>query len=828
MNVSGRLDGLRGRVARHLAPSRHPLAWAGVFLALVVIVVMWREVFAAGQLLADDIWTSDLLNNNVPPRAFIGRELRAGRFPLWLPGSYGGLPLVPQGEAALMSPFTWVLYGLFDRIRATTMTVAIHTWIAGFGMTLLARRFGARMLSATAAGVAFMLCGFLIEHLKHVNMHHAAAFLPWLVFSADRLRASPGVRTALPFGALAALQLAEGHPQVCYMSAFLLGPAFLYRMAATRHTWRAQAAGYLARVSGALVLAGVVTFLLAGAYLVAGHELYTHSERATETLDKWEFCTRFDFKWENLYTLGWAHVFGNGANATYDPRHGLFWESWLYVGMVPVFGAVLALGLGVRRAALRRWRAAGPIFGWALLSGLMFALMLGKHSSIYAAAFRVVPGMAWFRFPQRFALVLEVTVLLLAALGFDALRKAAAKRLGAGAGTLCGVLLLGATTVDLVSIMGGHFFAIPRAVVLKPPETVAALADLAPSEAWRFLPVFSSETHAESFGVARGWQKWKPYVPQWALLQPSTHLYWNLESVSGYTSMVPAEVASALGSLNAIGALSSPASYSAVRPKECAKQPVRFSGPCRATLKCRPGMATSYGAFNTRFLLSPLEMEDCPGWTLRRTVPSGDYKIGIYENDFVLPRAYVIDKVVDVPTVKAAAESLARGDVDPSHVATRVLTGPAASPPAQKGVRPAKSPPLRKAQPCTYEALVPGSRRVTCDLDAPGYLIIADTFYPGVEVHMDGRPVEPFLAHGIQMGLPIEAGRHEITARFRPRYAWLVVMGIAGWIALALLAAILLVRRAMGAPTPHWGVFARQRVRSRIDSSRFSGLPRDP
>jgi hypothetical protein len=780
-------------MARHLAPSRHPLAWAGVFLAAVIVVVMWRELLVGGQLLADDIWTSDLLNNNVPPRTFIGQELRAGRFPLWLPGSYGGLPLVPQGEAAVMSPFTWVLFGLFDRIRATTLTVAIHTWIAGFGMVLLARRFGARILSATAAGVAFMLCGFLIEHLKHVNMHHAAAFLPWMVYSADRLRASPGVRTALPFAALAALQLAEGHPQVCYMSAFLLAPAFLYRIVAKRHAWRAQAAGYLARVAGALVLAGALAFLLAGAYLVSGHELYTLSERGAESIDRWDFCTRFDFKWENIYTLGWGHVFGNGANATYDPRHGLFWESWLYVGAVPVAGAVLALGAGVRRAALRRWRAAAPIAGWVLLSGLMFALMLGKHSAIYAAAFRVVPGMTWFRFPQRFALVLEVTVLLLAAIGFDAVAKVAARRLGAGAGTLCGVILLGATTFDLVSIMGGHFFAVPRSVALKAPETVAALADLAPKEPWRFLPVFTSETHADAFGVARGWQKWKPYTPQWALLQPSTHLYWGLESVSGYTSMVPAEVAAVLGSLNAIGSLSGPASYSATRPKDCAKQPVRFSGPCKATLKCRPGMATSYGAYNVRFLLSPLVLDDCPGWTARRTLKSGDLEIGIYENDFVLPRAYVVDRVVDAGTVRAAAELLARGEVNPSHQAIRVLTGTAApaGPKTAKPVKPAK------ARPCVYEALVPGSRNVACDLDSPGTLVIADTLYPGVEVRVDGQPVEPFFANGVQIGLPIEAGHHDITVRFRPKYAWLIVTGVVGWLGLAAFGIVRLARRLL-------------------------------
>src|SRR5262245_40216018 len=124
---------LFGRLVAGLAPSRAPLFWAGVFIVVIIVIVMWRQFFGGGLLLADDIWTSDLTNNNVPPRAFLGAELREGRFPLWLPGSYGGLPLTPQGEAAATSPITWIVYGVFDAVSATTLTVAIHMWIAGFG-----------------------------------------------------------------------------------------------------------------------------------------------------------------------------------------------------------------------------------------------------------------------------------------------------------------------------------------------------------------------------------------------------------------------------------------------------------------------------------------------------------------------------------------------------------------------------------------------------------------------------------------------------------------------------------------------------------------------
>jgi len=784
---------LAGSIRRELSPSRRPLLWAGVFLALVIVVVMWREILSGGMLLADDIWVSDLLNNNVPPRAFLGQSIRDGHFPLWMPGSYGGLAVVPQGEAAATSPITWVLYTLFHRVAATTMSIALHTWIAGFGMVLAARRFGSRVVSATAAGVAFMLCGFLIEHLKHMNMHHAAAFLPWMLYALDRLRERPSVRTALPFAALCALQLAEGHPQMCYEGAFVLVPVIVYRIIAARRKGPPGRLAYALSLGGALFFAGTVALLLSGAYLVAGYELYTSSERAAETVNRWEFCTRFGFEWQNLLTLFWAHAFGNGANATYNPKYGLFWESWLYAGMVPVFSAVVALFAGVRRALGRRFRSALPVLGWALLAGLAFALMMGKLSPVYKFAFRVVPGITWFRFPQRFALVLLTAVILLAAVGLDAIAKSVDLRVGKRAGLLASLVLLGATTADMVYFMMGHFHAIPGPIALRPPPTVKALLARAPKEAWRFLPIFGPETHTDAFGQARGWQKWRPYVPQWSVLQASTHLYYGLPAIGGYTSMVPEGVGKVLGSLNAIGVLGWPRGYWPAKPTGCEKEPVRMSGKCKATAKCTPHMAKSYGAFNVRFLLSPIELSDCPGWTLLEKIKSDNVEVGLYENQHFLPRAYVVDSVVDVNNLLDGATKLARGEIDPTKKATRLRTA------AQKTtVWPApKTPPGRERpyRACQYEEVSPGMRKVQCDLDAQGYLIVADTYEHGTEIRVDGALVEPFLAHSIQIGVELPAGHHDVTIEFRPRYRYLVLLGALGWAALALLGVAYLVRR---------------------------------
>jgi hypothetical protein len=794
------IGGALGRGAERVIDGLHrrPRLLAGLVLAAVLLVVMSRLLPGRGLLLADDIWTSDLLNNNVPPRAFLGRALREGHFPLWVPGIYGGLPLIPQGEAAAANPLTWLLFGLFDWITATNLTVAVHSWVAGFGTLLLARSLRAGWAGALAAGIAYMLCGFLVEHLKHLNLHHAAAWLPWMVYATDRLRAEPGWRSALSLGAIAGLQITEGHPQVSYIALFLLLPFLAFRIVEASPPGSLRLARTWARLVGFGLLSLLVAGLLAGAYLVAGLELLAQSERMAETTNSWEFATYFEFVWQNLYTLIWAHAFGDGANATYDPRYGIFWESWLYVGIVPAGAAALAVLASLVRLFRRDTQLLSRSFFLLLLAAIAFALTLGKHSVVYAWAFHVLPGMTWFRFHHRFAVILELCVILLGALGIDVVVRRVGRSIGPRAAALVGAIVVFGAAADMVHIMRRHFPAIPRAVAERPPPTLAVLEANAPDEPWRVHTVFAPEVHVEAFDRARGWSRtWRPFVEQWALLQPSLHLVWGLDSAVGYTSVVPFDVATVLGTHTVGGMLVGARTHSAKPPKECEQRGRRrYTGPCRAELECTPTMSLAFGAFNVRFLLSPAPLRRCRGWRLLETVASGPWEIGVYENANVLPRAYLAREIVDVPTVREAATRLVDGRFRPGRQVLRVAdasAAPAGAQPAEPGAAADPSANLDRRsdarrgsgwEPCDFEALAPGHSRVRCDVDGPSVLVVAETRYRGQQVRLDGEPVESFAANGIQVGLELPPGTHEIEVEYRPGYRWLLRAAMAGWAAL--------------------------------------------
>lgn len=51
---------------------------------------------------------------------------------------------------------------------------------------------------------------------------------------------------------------------------------------------------------------------------------------------------------------------------------------------------------------------------------------------------------------------------------------------------------------------------------------------------------------------------------------------------------------------------------------------------------------------------------------------------------------------------------------------------------------------------------------------APGVLVIADTWYPGWEAMVDGRPTDLRRVNLLFRGIPVEAGEHEVTLVYRP------------------------------------------------------------
>ena len=141
-----------------------------------------------------------------------------------------------------------------------------------------------------------------------------------------------------------------------------------------------------------------------------------------------------------------------------------------------------------------------------------------------------------------------------------------------------------------------------------------------------------------------------------------------------------------------------------------------------------------------------------------------------YENTQVLPRFFLVKRVVPVSTMQEAADLLHRPHFDPASTAV-----------VERG-RAADSTDEGTVAVASYQAA-----RIALKVDVRGesFLVVTDSYYPGWSASVDGKPVTLYATDVAFRGIEVPAGRHEIEMRFRPRVLW--------WAAAVSLVALLLV-----------------------------------
>jgi len=767
---------LRNVLARASIPP-----FAAVLLALPLLL-LWRPLLAGEAF----FWGTPLLQF-IPWQRLAAEMWRAGHAPLWNPWVGCGAPLAANYQTAAFYPFN-LLYLLLPAEVALTWTVAGHLVLTGWGMYRWGRAVGLEQFSALVGALTLEGSGYLLSRATlFPSMILAFAWIPVWLWRAEELVRRQRGRDVLWLGLALGLGLLTGHAQTAFyggltLAAYIAWRAWQVGRGQARRRWRMMAiVGWLSVMALALGVG------LAAVQLLPTAELMCSSPRAAGV--DFDFAMTYSLWPWRLISFFAPDFFGNPGHGDYW-GYPNYWEGAGYVGVLPLWLA-LAFVSGSLRKCERRKRESEWTF-WVAVALIGLLLALGKNTPVFPFLFRHVPTFDWFQAPARWLAVVTVALAALAAWGTQAWPVGHRGLRWGLAGILLGMAFLFAGLVAMklpmipatfgpaTARLGGTL-AVAGALMRWRRDTGVwrgAVLTFVLLDLWLFG---SALTPTVDQGLYDGVTETARVLRNTSVSAP-IRVYWPGDPFHP-ASEYDAEYRVKFGFLT----------FDDFGPRE--------AGHWRAmrdTLLPNVAMLDPVAVVNN---FDPLTV----GWHTDVLAAAVEHRALLrvmgathVASDRLWPGGAVVH-VSRRATVYALPDALGRAWIVPTarrlppDEALAALTDPAFDPRREVLlVGDSPSVPTTDTTDTADEQAAAGGRgwglrlrdvpngvTIDANLDAPGYLVLADTWYPGWWATVDGHPAELLRANYAFRAVWLTAGEHVVEMRYRPPL-WMVGAAISG------------------------------------------------
>ena len=500
---SGDLQVKRPATAKSPAELRRPRCdcrrWA-------LIAAVGLLAALAAPMLGGRVYTADDLGAfHLPLRAFYQDCLTRGERFDWSPQLYCGFYLTGEGQVGAYHPWHWLIYKFLPLSFAFDLECVVNYPLLLLGMYCLLRRWRIRQDAALFGATAFTFSGFCLLHFVHVNAIAVVAHLPWLLLAIDIAVRSPRKVWRIWAGAAIALltasQLLLGYPQyVGYSLIVEIGYAcLLLRQQVVVPSGNGWTEGRRLRGAFILLFWMIAGIAIGGVQLLPAWDALQESSRQAADVT---FSGTGSLAPLNVVQLIAPYLFR--TRVVGQNTH----ELGLYAGSVTLLLAVWCV-FGRRTPA----RFKPIVRGALLLGGFGFLLAMGDYGPLHSL-------MAWlpmvnkFRFPCRAIVLVELSLAVLAAIGFMAIGVGpslssertgrAPRRIGGGL-TAVWALAMGSAVLSIVGpICWQDYVASPALIAAGPLLIIsaAALITLATKDV-RWARPGAHRTCRPRFGILR-------------------------------------------------------------------------------------------------------------------------------------------------------------------------------------------------------------------------------------------------------------------------------------------------------------------------------------
>jgi len=314
-----------------------------------------------------------------------------------------GFPLMAnfQSGAFYLPHLFFFALPLFSAIRVLFL---FHYLVAAIGAYVLCRRWGHPSYLAVVGSLLFTLGGTIVSLSNLLNHFQAAVWLPWVIFFWERCLQGQSWKNIIGLTSVVLLQFLAGSPEFYAMS---MGLVLLDGI-----RWRSVESGSsYARMLFLLLAVNLLTIGLAMVQVLPTLELLRESRT------KFPLPLQLATSWSlhpsqliNLFFLDREVVTERltGVEILFEPSLPFFVSYYM--------GAFTLVGLCLW-SCYASWKEKGLLLAVMIIS---LTVAFGEHTPLYAVLFQHVPWFGLFRFPEKFFFVTYAVLIFVVLRGMSA------------------------------------------------------------------------------------------------------------------------------------------------------------------------------------------------------------------------------------------------------------------------------------------------------------------------------------------------------------------------------------------------------------------------
>ncbi|WP_408952596.1 YfhO family protein [Lysobacter sp. Hz 25] len=326
---------------------------------------------------------------------------------IWNSSILSGYSVISDIQSQMLYPLRW----LSPSFNALVVYAYVVSAMGMFGLALklTGSRMGAMMAALVVSG-----SGFMVGHLGHLSIIHAAAWIPAMLWAVASLRHARSEWPVILGAVAVAMSVYGGHPQVSIIGLLLAGCYGLSEIGVVARRYGAKRCwGVFWRLSALFALG----LMLAGPVLLPLAKASSDGVRTSWSI--LDFNT-FSHTLGALRLLAFPNLYGAyplGPFGSYTGPWNIT-ELAIYAGILPWFLAATAF------LAWRRDRSHW-FWGAAVLLGIL--LCMGTDGPLGGFVYEL-PVLGKFRAQGRFGIVVIIALGVLSAYGMSALWRASWSR----------------------------------------------------------------------------------------------------------------------------------------------------------------------------------------------------------------------------------------------------------------------------------------------------------------------------------------------------------------------------------------------------------------